>query len=120
MTSCGTLFTSSYQYVPVLGNPQTTIYGKNDNILGKTDDDGHCEVKLKKSLNSQKLTLKKDGYKIKIVQVDAIFNPVSVINLTNVIAWAVDLGTGKCCKYDDSVINFELEQVESAKESVKE
>ena len=39
-------------------------------------------------------------------------NPVSIINLTNIIAWGIDLGTGKCCKYDEDIINIEMEKKE--------
>ncbi|MBR6639112.1 MAG: hypothetical protein IKL35_01990 [Muribaculaceae bacterium] len=109
LSSCGTLFTSSNQYITLKGEPNAKVYDKAK-LLGETDADGEASVKLKKSLYSKKLTIKKEGFKNEEVKVDALFNPISVINLTNVIAWAVDLGTGKCCKYDESDIVFSMEK----------
>ena len=56
------------------------------------------------------MLLRKDGYKDMFVKVESVFNPVSVINLTNIVAWAIDIGTGKCCKYDDTIVMFEMEK----------
>lgn len=109
LSSCGTLFTPSHQYIPISGTPDTKIYDKQ-NLIGQTDSEGLCNVKLKKSLSSKKLELKKEGYKNMYIKVDATFNAISVINLTNPIAWAIDLGTGKCCKFDEETIYFEMEK----------
>lgn len=109
MSSCGTLFTSSHQDITLKGDPGTKVYD-NEKILGEIGEDGVNSFKLRKSLYSKKLLLKKDGYKDMFVKVESVFNPVSVINLTNVVAWAIDLGTGKCCKYDDSIVVFEMEK----------
>lgn len=40
----------------------------------------------------------------------AQFNPISILNLLSPISWAIDLGTGKCCKWENEVIEFEMNE----------
>lgn len=107
--SCGTLFTSSNQNITFTGEQGIKIYDQNRKIaeIGK---DGTGTTKLKKRLSSKTLIAKKDGYKNTPFQVDATFNPVSIINLLNPLAWAIDLGTGKCCKWDTEIIEIEMNE----------
>lgn len=109
LSSCGTLFTSSHQQIRLKGEPGAKVYD-NEKMLGQIGDEGTESFKIKKSLYSKKLLVKKEGYKDEYIKVESVFNPISVINLTNIIAWGVDLGTGKCCKYDDTIIIFEMEK----------
>ena len=68
------------------------------------------------SIGTQALEVaKKDGYKNTPFTLDTKFNPVSIINLTCIIAWAIDLGTGKCCKWDADIVEIEMEKSESDK-----
>lgn len=107
MSSCGTLFTSSKQDITFTGNPGTAIYDKGKKIA-EIDNGGTATVKIKKSLSSKSLIAKNEGYQNTPVEVESTFNPISVLNLLNVIAWAVDLGTGKCCKYSTEVIEIPM------------
>lgn len=66
-----------------------------------------------KELSDKTLIAKKDGYKNTAITLDATFNPVSIINFTNIFAWAIDLGTGKCSKWDTDVVEIEMEKEES-------
>ena len=111
LTSCGTLFTPTKQSIIFTGMPETAIYD-NGKKLGTIADDGETAIKVKKRLSDKTLIAKKTGYKNSYIQLEAVFNPVSVINLTNVLAWAIDLGTGKCCKWDNEVIEVEMEKIE--------
>lgn len=107
LTSCGTLFTPSKQDITFMGIPQTRIYD-NGNKLGEIPQSGLTTIKIKKKLSDKTLIAKREGYKNTAIHLDAVFNPVSVINLTNLIAWGIDLGTGKCCKWDNNVIEIEM------------
>ena len=109
LTSCGTLFTPSKQPITFMGMPETRIYDNNQKIA-EIPEDGTTTVNIRKKLSDKTLIAKKDGYKNTPIQLNAVFNPVSVINLTNVIAWGIDLGTGKCCKWDNDVIEVEMEK----------
>lgn len=110
LTSCGTLFTPTQQSIVFTGLPETTIYD-NGKKLGQIKEDGETTIKIKKKLSKKRLLAKKEGYKNEYVILYTTLNPVSIINLTNVIAWGVDLGTGKCCKYEDDVVNIEMEKL---------
>ena len=52
---------------------------------------------------------------VDVKTLEATLNPVSIINLTNLFAWAIDLGTGKCCKWDTDVVEIEMEKSEREK-----
>ena len=93
LSSCGTLFTPTKQAITFIGTPEARIYD-NGKILGQIEEDGTAIIKIRKKLSNKTLIAKKDGYKNTPVTLDATFNPVSIINLTNILAWAIDLGTG--------------------------
>ena len=109
LSSCGTLFTPSKQPITFMGMPETRIYD-NGKKLGEIAESGTTTIKVRKELSNKTLIAKKDGYKNTPVTLDATFNPVSIINLTNILAWAIDLGTGKCCKWDTDVVEIEMEK----------
>lgn len=108
-TSCGTLFTSTKQPITFVGQPETSIFDHGKK-LGRIGEDGETTIKIKKRLSNKVLIAKKEGYKTTAFTLNSVFNPVSIINLTNILAWAIDLGTGKCCKWDDEVVTLELEE----------
>jgi hypothetical protein len=114
LSSCGTLFTSSKQDITFMGLPETRIYD-NGKKLCEIPEDGIKTIKIKKKLSDKTLIAKKDGYKNTPVTIDATLNPISVINLTNILAWAIDLGTGKCFKWDADVVEIEMEKENSEK-----
>ena len=114
LSSCGTLFTPSKQPITFMGMPETRIYD-NGKKLGEIAESGTTTIKVRKKLSNKTLIAKKDGYKNTPVTLDATFNPVSIINLTNILAWAIDLGTGKCCKWDTDVVEIEMERANTWK-----
>ena len=114
LSSCGTLFTPSKQSITFMGMPETRIYD-NGKKLGEISEGGTTIIKVRKELSSKTLIAKKDGYKNTPFTLDATFNPVSIINLTNRLAWAIDLGTGKCCKWDTDVVEIEMEKSNTEK-----
>ena len=109
-TSCGTLFTPTRQCITFTGLPATKIYD-NGKKLGEINDDGIATIKVRKKLFDKDLLVKKEGYKNSIITLDAVLNPVSIINLTNLFAWAIDLATGKCCRWDNEIVEIEMEKV---------
>lgn len=109
LSSCGTLFTPSKQPITFMGMPETRIYD-NGKKLGEITESGTTTIKVRKELSNKTLIAKKDGYKNTPVTLDATLNPVSIINLTNIIAWAIDLGTAKCFKWDTDVVEIEMEK----------
>ena len=114
LSSCGTLFTPSRQAITFVGTPETKIFD-NSQKLGEIDEGGTAIIPIRKKLFNKTLIAKKEGYKNTLIVLESTLNPVSIINLTNLFAWAIDLATGKCCKWDSDVIEFEMEKEETAK-----
>lgn len=110
-TSCGTLFTPTKQKITFVGLPETKIYD-NGKRLGAIPEDGETTIKIRKKLSDKTLIAKKEGYKNAYIELDAVFNPVSIINLTNLFGWAIDLATGKCCKWEDDIVEIDMEKAE--------
>ena len=109
LSSCGTLFTPSKQAITFVGMPQTKIFD-NSKKLGEIDESGTAIIPIKKKLFNKTLIAKKKGYKNTPIVLESTLNPVSIINLTNLFAWVIDLATEKCCKWDSDVIEFEMEK----------
>lgn len=65
---------------------------------------GMANTKVRKRLSNKTLLAKKGGFKALPVVLDATFNPISVLNLLCPVSWAIDLGTGKCCKWTRTVL----------------
>ena len=108
-SSCATIFTKSKQEITFTGEKGAKIYDKAKKIA-EIGDGGTATVKIRKKLSSKTLIAKKEGYKNVPLVLDAEFNPISVLNLLCPISWAIDLGTGKCCKWENDVIEFEMEK----------
>ena len=114
LSSCGTLFTPTKQAITFIGTPEARIYD-NGKILGQIEEDGTAIIKIRKKLSNKTLIAKKRGYKNTPIVLETTLNPVSIINLTNIFAWIIDLGTGKCCKWDSDIIEFEMERAKTWK-----
>ena len=108
-TSCGTLFTSSRQTITFTGKSGTMVYD-NGKKIAEIDNGGTSSARVRKKLSDKTFIAKKEGYKNTPIVLESTFNPVSIINLLNVVGWAVDLGTGKCCKWDNTIIEINMEE----------
>lgn len=109
LTSCGTLFTSSSQSITFSGNSNATIYDQG-RVVARTGDDGLGTAKIRKSLSDKTFIAKKEGYKPTSIELETTLHPVSILNLTNIFGWGIDLATGKCCRWDSEFIEFEMEK----------
>ena len=107
--SCASIFTPSKQNITFVGEEGTRIYDNGEKIatIGGT---GETSVRIRKKLSSKELVAKKDGYKPAMVTLKSMFNPISCINLLNVLAWGIDLGTQKAFKWENTYIEIELEK----------
>lgn len=108
-SSCATIFTKGKQEITFVGEKGVTIYDKNA-VIAKIGEGGTATARVKKRLSNKTLIAKKDGYKNVPLTLDAQFNPISILNLLSPISWAIDLGTGKCCKWENEVIEFEMNE----------
>jgi len=104
MTSCATIFTGTKDRIYFKSNVPGATVSLNDNELCKTP----CDTKIKRRLGTTMVEVKADGYEPKLIELDKQFNIVSVINLTNLIGWGIDLATGSVMSYDQKVYKVEL------------
>ncbi len=110
LTSCGTLLTPTHQKITFIGLPETRIYD-NGRKLGEISEEGMAIIKVKKKLSDTQLLAKKEGYKNSVIYLDAVLNPISILNLCDVLGWLIDIATGKCCKWDNNFIEIEMDVV---------
>ena len=107
-SSCATIFTGTKQNIQVNSTPPgatIAVNGINQGITPGT-------VQVKRSDGSKVVSLTLEGYETKRFSLMSEFNPVAVINLTNIIGWAIDFGTGALWKYPKTFY-FELEPEDS-------
>ncbi len=109
MSSCASIFTPAKQTITFAGVEGTKIYD-NGRKIATIDKSGQATARVRKKLSSKELIAKKEGYKPTPFLLEARFNPVSGINLLNVLAWGIDLGTQKACKWDNTYIEIEMEE----------
>ena len=108
-SSCATIFTGTKDRLHFDSTPQgATVY-----IDGLEMCKTPCDLVVKRDINGKEVELKLDGYRTRIIQLDQAFNVVSVINLGNILGWAIDLATGSVMKYDRKVYDISLEKTMS-------
>jgi hypothetical protein len=104
-TSCATVFTGSRQNVTIDSDVPDTRVEVGGMYQGTTP----TSVRLKKGFTGETVVLKKEGYEHKVIQPPTEFNPVSIINLFNVLFWAIDVATGAVMKYSPDYIQVKME-----------
>ena len=91
----------------------TKIYDVETNVkIAEVEKDNMVTTKIKKKLSDKQLIARKEGYAPTPFILETEFN---VSTLWNILFWPgflVDLGTGKMFKWDNTIVNVELEPVE--------
>ena len=110
--SCATIITGTNQTVVFAAPAGTSIYMDGMKIAEITEGEQTCTAHIKRSISSQLLVAKKEGYKNTTFQLKAKVNGVVFVNiiLGGIIGGAVDLATGAAGKYQD-YIEIELEPI---------
>ena len=113
LSSCCTIFTTSKQNVTFMAPNGTKIYDVETNVkIAEVEKDNMVTTKIKKKLSDKQLIARKEGYAPIPFILETEFN---VSTLWNILFWPgflVDLGTGKMFKWDNTIVNVELEPVE--------
>jgi len=104
LTSCATVFTGTKDNISFNSTPDNATVSINGVDKCQTP----CTIPVSRSLGSTTVQLTKDGYQMKSFDLEKKFNAISIINLTDIIAWAIDLATGAVNKYDTKLYNVEL------------
>lgn len=109
-SSCATIFTGTKDNITFNTQPQgATVY-----INGVEQCQTPCTKRITRSINDKDVQFKLDGYKTRLITLSKEFNVVSVINLGNLLGWAIDVASGAVMKYDQKVYNINLTKEKTA------
>lgn len=105
VTSCATIFTGTKDRITFNSTPEgATIY-----IDGVEQCKTPCTMQVKRSISDTDVEFKLGGYETRLITLSKEFNVVSVINLGNLLGWAIDAATGSVMKYDRKSYDITLE-----------
>lgn len=106
LTSCATVFCGSKAKVTFDSSVNTTadltIDGRKHNAVSFP-----YTTKIKRGFDETVVKAEADGYEPVMLYISKTFNAVSVINLCDVLGWAIDAATGAITKPEYS--NYEIE-----------
>lgn len=110
-SSCATLFSSSTQPITFSGMEGTKIFDAATNIkLAEIGAGKTATVNIKKKTGDKQLIAKKEGYKNTPLMLESSFNNTALWNLLFWPGFIIDYGTGKINKWDNTVINIEMDK----------
>ena len=110
-SSCATLFSSSTQPITFTGMEGTKIFDAATNMkLAEIGSDKTATVNIKKKTGEKQLIAKKEGYKSTPLMLESSFNNTALWNLLFWPGFIIDYGTGKINKWDNTVINIEMDK----------
>lgn len=100
MSSCATIFTGMRQNVNIESNPPGARIYIDGRDMGTTP----ATVKVHKDFDvlsdgGKDIKLLMEGYEDDYF-LDATLNPVAILNVTNLLAWAIDCATGAVMRFD--------------------
>jgi hypothetical protein len=97
LTGCATLFSGTRDTITVDSTPQGATVLIDGLEMGRTP----ATFPLKRpGLGTKTVELRMAGYETRRFELQSDFNLVSILNLTNPLAWGVDVLTGSIKKYD--------------------
>lgn len=113
LSSCATLFTGVRQKVTIESNPpgaQIYIDGRNEGVTPTTVR-MHRDFDLVTD-NGKDIRLVMEGYHDQYFM-DTKFNPIAILNITNILFWGIDIMTGAVMRYENHYL-FEMRLAEPA------
>jgi len=105
LSSCATIFTGTKDKITFKSTPS----GASVRINGVEECITPCTVQVKRSMDDTEVELKLDSYETRLIKLSKKFNFVSAFNLTNLLAWGIDVITGAIMKYDRKVYDITLD-----------
>ena len=109
LTSCATVFCDSKAKVTFDSNVDATadltIDGRKHNNVSFP-----YTTKIKRGFDDTIVKAEVEGYKPTMLYIDKTFNAVSVINLCDVLGWAIDAATGAITKPEFKFYEIEFEK----------
>jgi uncharacterized protein YceK len=105
-SGCATLLTGTRDTISFNSTPGGAKVYMDGLELCKTP----CRIPVKRSINEVDIEFKLDGFETRLFTLDKEFNVVSVINLGNLLGWAIDVATGSIMKYHIKSYELELKE----------
>lgn len=110
LSSCCTVFTSSKQTVTFQAPNGTRIYDASTNTkIAEVKQDNTVSVPVKKRREDKQFIARKEGYQPTPFLLETSFNANSLWNILFWPGFLVDLGTEKMFKWDNSIVQIEME-----------
>ena len=106
LTSCATLFSGTTDKIYFETDPSKAKVLVGGLEKCKTP----CTVTIKRSLSSETVMFKKDGYDTRSIELDQSMNTTSFLNLFNLLGWGIDAATGALKKYDPKSYMIDLDK----------
>lgn len=103
LTSCASIFTGAKRNVMFESNPS----GAKVYLNGMEQCVAPCQVKVKKD---DRIDFKLDGFKERVVVMDADFNLVAILNGFSLIGWGIDALTGSLHRVNTKYVKVDLEK----------
>jgi hypothetical protein len=106
LTGCATLFTGTSDDININSNPSGAEIKIDGITVGKTP----AVLTVKRpGFSDKEVVLKLDGYEKRTFILKKSINIVAILNLSNIIGWAIDIVTGSIYKYEPRAYEMELE-----------
>jgi hypothetical protein len=102
-SSCASIFTGSKRSVLFESNPS----GAKVFVNGMEQCISPCNVKVR---NDDRVDFRLDGYKERVVVMDADFNLVAILNGFSIIGWGIDALTGSLQRVNTKYVKVDLEK----------
>lgn len=105
-SSCATIFSGTREEILFTSEPSGVKIIMDGYTVGKTP----IMLDVRRSLSGRWVAFELEGYESQYIKLEADFNAVSVLNLTCLICWGVDLATGAATRYSLPSMYVEMEQ----------
>jgi hypothetical protein len=103
LTSCASIFTGAKRNVMFESNPS----GAKVYLNGMEQCIAPCQVKVKKD---DRIDFKLEGYKERVVVMDADFNLVALLNGFSLLGWGIDALTGSLHRVNTKYVKVDLDK----------
>ena len=111
LTSCATVFCGSKAMVTFDSNINSTANLTIDGRKYKNVSFPYT-TKIKRGFDDTIVKAEVEGYKPAMLYIDKTFNAISIINLCDVLGWAIDAATGAITKPEFKFYEIEFEKAE--------
>lgn len=105
INGCATIFTGSTQRIKFSSEPSGATILINGIEKGITPMDLSLS---KPGFSNTTVTFRREGFKDQTFVLDKHFNGISLLNLTLILPWVVDLATGSFMNYDQEGVNIKM------------